>query len=101
MEKERIKIVSVLILLLLLILGMTGCADVSHIQQCLPANEHTYSFWGGVWHGTIIQFSFIGSLFSDDIAIYAVNNDGWPYNFGFIGGLWFILKIIGLIIKAL
>ena len=78
----------------------SGCADVSHIQPCLSATEHTYGFWGGVWHGMICQFAFIGSLFSDNIAVYAVNNNGAWYNFGFVGGLAFILKIIRLVIKG-
>jgi len=84
-------------LALLVIALATGCADVSHIQPCLLASEHTYGFWGGVWHGMICQFSFIGSLFSDDIAVYAVNNNGGWYNFGFVGGLWFLLRMLNLI----
>lgn len=87
-------------LAMLVIALATGCADVSHIQSCLSATEHTYGFWGGVWHGMICQFSFIGSLFSDDIAVYAVNNNGGWYNFGFVGGLWFLLRMLNLIIKG-
>jgi hypothetical protein len=78
---------------------LSGCADVSHVKNCLPANEHTYGFWGGTWHGMIMSFSFIGSLFSDDIAIYAVNNNGAWYNFGFIGGFFVLLKLIGFTFK--
>jgi hypothetical protein len=89
------------IILFLTIIVLTGCADVSHVNDCLESTEHTYSFFGGVWHGLIIQFSFVGSLFSDDIAIYAVNNNGWPYDFGFVGGLWTILKLIGYIFKII
>jgi hypothetical protein len=80
---------------------MTSCADVSHIQDCLPENEHTYGFWAGAWHGLIMVFSFIGSLFSDNIAVYAVNNNGAWYDFGFVGGFWFLLRLIGVLIKAL
>jgi hypothetical protein len=47
----------------------------------------------------IMTFSFIGSLFSDDIAIYAVNNNGAWYNFGFIGGFFVLLKLIGFTFK--
>jgi hypothetical protein len=39
----------------------------------------------------ITPISFIGSLFFDDITIYAVNNNGGWYNFGFllsVGGLF-------------
>lgn len=44
-------------------------------------------FFAGLWHGWIILFSFVGSLFSDDIAIYAVPNNGGWYNFGFALGV--------------
>lgn len=71
---------------------LTGCADVSHVSECLPVTEHTYGFWGGLWHGIITPFSFIGSLIWDDVAVYAINNNGGWYDFGFlfgVGGLGF------------
>lgn len=72
------------ILIILCILS-TGCADVTHAEECF--NPHVYGFFGGLWHGMITSFSFIGSLFSDDIAIYAVSNNGGWYDFGFMLGL--------------
>ena len=65
---------------------LASCADVSHVQNCLPPEEHTYGFWGGLWHGLIAGFAWIGSLFSDDIAVWAVNNNGGWYTFGFVLG---------------
>lgn len=78
---------------------LSGCADTSNIEPCLKPAEHTYGFWGGVWHGMIMVFSFIGSLFDDDIAVYAVNNNGAWYNFGFVGGLPFIIKVLRIIFR--
>lgn len=63
----------------------TGCADVTLIEECVTVAP--YGFWGGLWHGMIAPFAWIGSLFSDDIAIYAVNNNGGWYDFGFILGI--------------
>lgn len=82
-NKNLFGIVTIFIVSLFL---LTGCADVSHVQECLPPTEHTYGFWGGTWHGMIMVPSFIGSLIWDDVAIYAVNNNGTWYNFGFVGG---------------
>ena len=69
----------------------TGCADVSpHVEDCITSSS--YGFWGGLWHGLILPFAWIGSLFSDNIAIYAYNNNGGWYDFGFVlgvGGLSF------------
>lgn len=88
-------------LFLMAIAVMTGCADVTNVQDCMPAGQHTYGFWGGVWHGMISQFAFIGSLFSDDIAVYARNNNGAWYDFGFVGGFGIVLRLIFGIIRAI
>lgn len=85
------------IIALMVMTVLTGCADASHVEPCLHPAEHTYGFWGGVWHGMIMWPSFIGSLFDSDIAVYAVNNNGAWYNFGFVGGLSLILRLIGAI----
>ena len=63
---------------------LAGCADVANVQECLI--DKPYGFWGGLWHGIIVPFSFIGSLFSDSIAMYAINNNGGWYDFGFVLG---------------
>ena len=62
----------------------TGCADVTLINECVTVAP--YGFWGGLWHGIVAPFAFIGSLFSDDIAMYALNNNGGWYDFGFVLG---------------
>jgi hypothetical protein len=41
----------------------------------------------GLWHGFIFPLSWIGSLFSNDIAIYAVPNNGGWYDFGYFLGI--------------
>ena len=65
---------------------ISSCADVQpNIQPCLQG--HIYGFWGGLWHGIIAPFACIGSLISDDIAVWAVNNNGGWYTFGFFLGL--------------
>jgi len=73
----------VLFILLLLVFA-TSCADTETVSNCLEG--HAYGFWGGLWHGFIAPISFIGSLFSDDIAMYAINNNGNWYNLGFVVG---------------
>jgi len=41
----------------------------------------------GLWHGFIFPLSWVGSLFSADIAIYAVPNNGGWYDFGYFLGI--------------
>lgn len=89
--KNLIKILGVFTLLLL----FTSCANTVNVDEC---TTDPYGFWGGLWHGIIIVFSWIGSLFSDDIAIYAVNNNGGWYDFGFIVGTGGFSKLLGILL---
>jgi hypothetical protein len=74
------------ILPVLFLLFLTGCAQTQpHLQPCLEG--HVYGFWGGLWHGIIAPFGFIGSLFNNNIAVWAVNNNGGWYTFGFVLGI--------------
>ena len=85
MKNLRTKLNYILGMLLITLL-LTGCADVSpHTVDCITSTP--YGFFGGLWHGVIIVFSWVGSLFSDDIAIYAYNNNGGWYDFGFLLGI--------------
>jgi len=44
-------------------------------------------FWLGLWHGFIAPVTFIVSLFSDAVRVYAVPNLGRWYDFGFMLGI--------------
>lgn len=82
MSKKLLLMVAALALLL------ASCADKSNtavtcIQEC-----HTYGFWGGLWHGSIAVFDFIGMLiWPNDVTVYAENNNGGWYSFGFLVGI--------------
>lgn len=86
---------------LLALVALSGCAHSPNVQACIPPTDHVYGFWGGAWHGFIMGFSFIGSLFDDTIKVYAINNNGGWYDFGFVGGFFVILKGIRVFFKAL
>ncbi|HEX2969935.1 MAG TPA: hypothetical protein VHO46_12620 [Bacteroidales bacterium] len=75
------------ILWLLLPLGiitLSGCANNESVTACLSGHE--YGFFGGLWHGFIAPFDFIGMLFNDEITMYAQNNNGGLYALGFLIG---------------
>lgn len=73
-----------ILLFLPLILLLTGCADSEDVTACLSGHE--YGFFGGLWHGFIAPFDFIGMLFNDEITMYAQNNNGGLYALGFLIG---------------
>lgn len=70
----------------LLVLGaallLTGCAT-----QAGAVEPQAPGFWWGLLHGFIFPFAWVGSLFSDRIAVYAVPNNGGWYDFGFFLGI--------------
>ena len=70
--------------LALIAVVLAGCADVVSVKECVSAEP--YGFLGGLWHGFIAPVSFFISLFSDHVAMYAVNNNGGWYDFGFVLG---------------
>ncbi|MGA2406749.1 MAG: hypothetical protein ABSF81_08375 [Bacteroidales bacterium] len=72
------------LMFLSLIILLTGCAQNEVVKQCLTG--HTYGFLGGLWHGFIAPFDFIGMLFNEKITMYAQNNNGGLYALGFLLG---------------
>ncbi len=63
---------------------LASCANVEPVQACLTGQR--YGFLYGLLHGFITPISFIASLFRGDVAIYAINNSGSWYDFGFLLG---------------
>ena len=79
-----------ILLSILLFTVLTGCADVVNYE--IFFNPHVYGFWGGLWHGIVLPFSWISSLIFDDIAVYAVSNNGGWYDFGFMIGVYLVYR---------
>ena len=76
------------VLVLVLLLAVTGCADVNLAENNLDLCGRDLSgFFWGLCHGFIAPFSFVGSLFSADIAVYDICNVGGWYDFGFCLGI--------------
>ncbi|HSM25269.1 MAG TPA: hypothetical protein VK856_10435 [Anaerolineaceae bacterium] len=53
-------------------------------------------FLPGIWHGAISPGTLIMSFLNSNIQMYAVHNDGAPYNLGFLIGVGLIFLILGL-----
>ncbi|HEY3372948.1 MAG TPA: hypothetical protein VGK10_19010 [Prolixibacteraceae bacterium] len=83
MKTKKLLIQTVLVLIAVII--FSSCAEVQNVDACRIGQ--TYGFFGGLWHGMIAPFSFVVSLFSDHVAVWAVNNNGGWYTFGFLIGV--------------
>ncbi len=72
------------VILILIIIMLSGCADSVLFSQAELISP--VGFLHGLWHGMIFPISFLISLFSDDVAVYAIYNNGGWYDFGFCIG---------------
>ena len=70
-----------------LALLLAACIATESATAINPASP---GFWLGIWHGFIFPVTFIFSLFTDDVAIYAVPNNGTWYDFGYFVGIVFL-----------
>jgi hypothetical protein len=83
--KNLSKILQVLILVII-VLTLTSCAQQPDCVQCL--SHPTYGFFGGIWHGLVAPFGLVGQMLNpENIAMYAKNNTGGWYDFGFLLGI--------------
>ena len=76
-------------ILLLAALALTLAACVAK-QSGSAVQATAPGFLEGVWHGFIFPIAWIISLFTDDISVYAVPNNGGWYDFGYFIGIVFL-----------
>jgi hypothetical protein len=74
----------IIVAILAAIFLLSGCANKEVVTDC--PKGHTYGFWGGLWHGIIAPIDLIVMLFRNDVSVFAPNNNGAWYAFGFILG---------------
>ena len=86
LKKKKMKHIntSKLLLFLIIVFAMTSCTAGGD-----RFIEESGGFWMGLWHGFILLFTFVGSLFIDGLEVYEKNNNGNWYNFGFLLGVMF------------
>lgn len=84
--KKLIQVNGALITLILFttILILSGCSNKEVVTECLKGQ--TYGFWYGLWHGIIAPIDLIAMLWRDDVTVFAPNNNGIWYAFGFVLG---------------
>ncbi len=65
------------------LLILSGCAQ----QSAQATQSDAPGFLQGLLHGFIFPFAWVLSLFMDNVAIYAVPNNGGWYDFGYFLGV--------------
>ena len=81
------KRISVLLALALVALMVGACTAGPNELRNVPDEEGDVAgFWKGLWHGFISPFTFIVSLFSSNVHVFEVHNNGNWYVLGFLAG---------------
>ena len=73
------------LLLVIFTILLTGCADSVSLSEAMITEP--VGFLHGLWHGLIFPVSWFLSLFMDEVAVYAIYNNGGWYDFGFFLGI--------------
>ncbi|WP_299445561.1 hypothetical protein [uncultured Phycicoccus sp.] len=79
----RAALLAVVALGTVLVLGACAAGP----NPALDTGTDPPGFWLGLWHGVIVPVTFIVSLFTDAVSVYAVRNSGNWYDAGFMLGL--------------
>ena len=73
-----------LILIIFIAFLLSSCVLNQNVSDCVDGK--TYGFWYGLWHGIIAPIDLVVMIFNKKYAVYATNNSGAWYAFGFIIG---------------
>jgi len=83
-------LIELLILIIIggiLLLSFCSCAaGPNPVANTANETGEIAGFWLGLWHGWISPFTFVISLFENDVQVYETHNNGNWYNFGFVIG---------------
>ncbi len=85
------KATAIILLGLFGLLLLSSCENQEIVDDCLSGK--TYGFWAGLWHGIIAPIDLVIMLFNEKVTVFAQNNTGFWYAFGFIigSGGWGVL----------
>jgi hypothetical protein len=83
-RRPRLRQVAFAAALLGAVILLSSCA--AGPNPAVGTGEDSPGFLMGLWHGLILFFTFVISLFTDEVSIYEVANDGNWYDFGFVLG---------------
>ena len=76
-----------------LFLSLVNCAPgPNSAEKTADSEGRVAGFWKGLWHGLISPITFIVSVFTKNVRVYEVHNNGSWYNFGFVLGAGLFLQ---------
>jgi len=86
-KRNEMKKSALTTILLIFVLISFSCAPGPNGLEKTPDDEgHIAGFLHGFWHGLIAPITFIVSIFTKNVHLYEVHNNGTWYDFGFVLG---------------
>lgn len=76
--------IPILVFGVLFLFLIAGCSNYQDVTECLDGK--VYGFWNGLWHGIIAPIDLIAMIWREDVSVFATNNNGFWYAFGFVLG---------------
>ena len=77
----------IFIVILVTVFVIAACTPGENTAMDIPSPDGKVAgFLLGIWHGIIAPVTFIISLFTAQISMYEVHNNGGWYDFGFVLG---------------
>lgn len=81
------KFVRWVLLAVVVLFVLSACAAGPNSAVDVESAEgEVAGFWSGLWQGIIVPVTWVISLFTDNVSIYEVHNNGGWYDTGFLLG---------------
>jgi len=89
---KRTMVLAILAIFILILFSVSCAPGPNDAEKTPGAKGHVAGFFLGLWHGFISPVTFIVSVFTRNVRLYEVHNNGSWYNFGFVLGAGLFLS---------
>jgi hypothetical protein len=89
---RRVLVCGVMLLLVFMLFSVSCVPGPNSLENTPDKSGKVAGFWKGLWQGLLAPITFIISIFTKNVRLYEVHNNGFWYNFGFVLGAGLFLS---------